>query len=445
MRKLGAGLILLLSCMPLPAEVVTLEQLIERALQQDHRIAEQQQLVQSAHALLQEAQGSDDVMIDINAYVGLATQLEGGFFASDGTTPRADRYQWNGLSSWTVAQFSIIKPLYTFGKIEHYAAAAKSNIQVKQEDVRKQRGTTIIDASRAYYGYLAARDSRYLFIDVIERLDRSIELVRKWLDTGRGNVRQSDLYALQSGRAIISKYLAQAQAFEAIALAGMKMLLGLEQQQVLEVADQRIMPLALPDSELSELQGEALLKRPEMVQLDAGLQARRSLVAAKKAEKRPNIYAGIAGMAAYTPGRDRLDNPYIYDPFNDYGATPLLGVQWQWASGVNSAHVAREKAELNALLEKAAFAQQGIPFEVEERYQQVQALYEAVQQLRQGSRSARRWMVSAYADFEAGIEDAEAVLTAFQGYVLVYSDFLVTVNDYNMNIVRLQNVTGDYQ
>lgn len=445
MRKLGAGLILLLSCMPLPAEVVTLEQLIERALQQDHRIAEQQQLVQSAHALLQEAQGSDDVMIDINAYVGLATQLEGGFFASDSTTPRADRYQWNGLSSWTVAQFSIIKPLYTFGKIEHYAAAAKSNIQVKQEDVRKQRGTTIIDASRAYYGYLAARDSRYLFIDVIERLDRSIELVRKWLDTGRGNVRQSDLYALQSGRAIISKYLAQAQAFEAIALAGMKMLLGLEQQQVLEVADQRIMPLALPDSELSELQGEALLKRPEMVQLDAGLQARRSLVAAKKAEKRPNIYAGIAGMAAYTPGRDRLDNPYIYDPFNDYGATPLLGVQWQWASGVNSAHVAREKAELNALLEKAAFAQQGIPFEVEERYQQVQALYEAVQQLRQGSRSARRWMVSAYADFEAGIEDAEAVLTAFQGYVLVYSDFLVTVNDYNMNIVRLQNVTGDYQ
>ena len=150
-------------------------------------------------------------------------------------------------------------------------------------------------------------------------------------------------------------------------------------------------------------------------------------------------------MAAYSPGRDRLDNPYIADPFNDYGATPIIGIQWKWASGVQAARVVQAQAELDALVEKSGFARRGIPFEVAEQYHQVQAYYQAVQKLKQASRSARRWMVSSYADFEAGIEDAENALTAFQGYVLTYSEYLKTVNDYNMHVVRLRYVSGETQ
>jgi len=179
--------------------------------------------------------------------------------------------------------------------------------------------------------------------------------------------------------------------------------------------------------------------------LKSGLEARRNLLAAKKAEKLPNIYAGLAGMAAYSPGRERLDNPYIYDPFNDYGATPLIGIQWHWASGVQTAQVAQAQAELDALVEKSSFARNGIPFEVAEQYHYVQSYADAVRKLKHASRSARRWMISSYADFEAGIETAEDALTAFQGYVLTYSDYLKTVNDHNMHIVRLRNVTGDIQ
>ncbi len=62
----------------------------------------------------------------------------------------------------------------------------------------------------------------------------------------------------------------------------------------------------------------------------------------------------------------------------------------------------------------------------------------------EASRSGRRWMVASYANFEAGVEDAEDALTAFQGYVLAHSEYLKTVNDYNMNIVRLRQVMGDY-
>lgn len=428
--------------LPLQAEVLTLDGAIERALQHDARISEREKLVGVARGMLQEALGSEGLIYDVNAFTGLTTQLDGGFFKQDNATPRSDRYQWNGLSTWSTVQFSIVKPLYTFGKIEHYADAARANIAIKNQDVRLQRANTVIDVSRAYYGYLTARDTRYLFDDVVKRLDKAIALVRNWLESGTGDVRQSDLYALQAGSSLIGNYLSQAQGVEEIALAGLRMLVGIDENEVIELADDHIRPLPMPGETLEELQKMALEHRAEMIQLQSGLKARRSLLAAKTAEKKPNIYAGVAGMAAYSPGRDRLDNPYIYDPFNDYGATPLIGIQWHWASGAQGGQVAQAKAELDALVEKSSFAQQGIPFQVAEQFHYAQSFTAAVKKLRDASRSARRWMVSSYADFEAGIETAEDALTAFQGYVLTYSDYLSTVNDHNMHVVQLRHVTG---
>jgi outer membrane protein TolC len=435
--------LLLCAATTVQAEVLTLEQAVDRALHHDARISEKKKLVDAARGLLQEALGGDDLIYDLNAFTGLTTQVKDGFFEPSTTTPRSDRYEWNGVTTWTSVQFNIIKPLYTFGKIEHYADAARANVAIKDQDVRLQQGNTIIDVSRAYYGYLAARDTRYLFEDVIRRLDKSIDLVRQWLDKGTGDVRQSDLYALQAGKSLIGNYLSQAEGVEAIALAGLRMLVGIEDGVPLELADRHIEPLPVPEQTLPELQQLALKQRPEMTQLESGLEARRSLVEAKKAEKLPNIYAGLAGMASYSPARAHLDNPFIYDPFNDYGATPLIGVQWHWDSGTQSAQVVQAQAELDALIEKSSFARNGIPFEVAEQYHYVQSFAESVDRLRQASRAARRWMISSYADFEAGIEKAEDTLTAFQGYVLAYSDYLKTVNDHNMHIVRLRNVTGD--
>jgi len=429
---------------PAVAVSLSLDDAVERALETDPRIEEQQHLVDAARALLQRAEGSDDLIFDVNAFVGLTTQIEGGFFAADGTTPRSDKYEYNGLTSWTSVQFSIIKPLYTFGKIEHFSDAAKGNITVKKEAVRIRRADTIIDVTRAYYGYLAARDTRYLFEDVEGRLQKALNLVVRWLEEEKGDVRQADLYALQSGLALVKRYHAKAASVEAIALAGLKMLTGVGSNVELELADRRIRPVELPMEGLEELQQLALERRPEMMQLEAGLQARRSLVAAHRAGKLPNLYAGVAGMASYSPGREKLKNPYIYDPFNDYGATPLVGVQWNWASGVQTAEVARANAELAALVERSSFAQQGIPFQVAEQFHHVQGHYKAVTELKEGSRAARRWMVSRYVDFEAGLEEAEAILAAFQGYVQIYSDYLMAVNDYNMHVTRLRYVIGDY-
>jgi hypothetical protein len=54
-------------------------------------------------------------------------------------------------------------------------------------------------------------------------------------------------------------------------------------------------------------------------------------------------------------------------------------------------------------------------------------------------------MISSYADFEAGVEQADKVISAFLGYIQAYSDYLKTVNDYNLNVAKLQVVTGEFK
>jgi outer membrane protein TolC len=433
------------------AETLNLDQAVELALSADPRIKEREAFVRKARGLLQEAEGNLGLRYGLNTFMGLAPEVTGGFWEGGATTcsedckPRDDRYDLEGLSLWTYLEFSIVKPLYTFGKVASYSEAAEQNITVKKGDVALQRAETRLDVMKAYYGYLAARDTRYLLEDVRGRVGDALELVERWLAEERGTVKLADKYALESGAALLDRYLAQAEAVENVALDGLKLLTGIGLENPLQVADSRLRPVELPAEELETLKARALELRPEMKQVEAGLRARRALVEANKASKKPDIYAGIGGVFSAAPERDKLDNPYTFDQFNYSAASPVVGLRWQFQSGVQSAQVEQARAELEATLEKASLARQGIPFQVAEQYHQMQAHYKSVQAMRESSLAARRWMIAAYTELEAGLEKPEKVLEALKTYVVAHSDYLSIVNDYNMYVAKLNKATGEFQ
>ena len=441
---MAAGL--LLTTYSALAETVNLQQAVAMSLAADPRIKEREQVVEAARGMLEEVQGNAGWRISANAFVGLAPKVEGGFYQGglySGTTPRTDGDEINGISDWTHLDFSLIKPLYTFGKIERYGEAAQGNIDLKQGELKQTRTDTIYDTKRAYYGYLTARDTRVFLEDMQGRLDQAIRSVERHLREETGESKQSDLYALQTAKSLLAKYVHQSRAIEKISLDGLKVLTGAGLKSDLKVADTRIEPVAFPQIELAELQSRALQDRPEMQQLEAGLRARRALVAAKKADRMPDVYAGVIGQFNYASGRDRLDNPYINDPFNGGGLTPVVGVKWDTVFGVANARVNQAQAELEALNHKKAFAVAGIPYEVGEAYANAQANYDAQNELAEGAGAARRWMVASLADFSAGIESADKVADAIKSYVLTQTEYLRTVNDYNMNVAQLARLTGE--
>ena len=445
---LAAGM--LLTALPGEAETINLQQAVEMSLAADPRIKEREQVVEAARSMVEEVQGNAGWRLSANAFVGLAPKVEGGFYQNGAQsctafpcTPRSDGDSLHGVSDWTHLDFALIKPLFTFGKIEHYGEAAQGNVDLKQGELKKTRTDTVYDTKRAYYGYLTARDTRVFLEDMQDRLNQSISSVERNLKKENGESKQSDLYALQTAKGLLAKYVSQARAVEKISLDGLKVLTGVGLKEDLTVADDRIAPVPFPQIDLAEFQARALQDRREMQELEAGLRARRALVAAKKADRMPDVYAGVIGQVNYASQRDRLDNPYINDPFNNGGLTPVVGVKWDTVFGTANARVNQAQAELEALNHKKAFAVAGIPFEVSEAYVNAQANYDAQRQLSDGAAAARRWMVASLADMSAGMESADKVADAIKSYVLVQTEYLRTVNDYNMNVAQLARLTGE--
>lgn len=432
-------------------EKLSLEQAIELALVHDPRIDEKDAFVRKAQGMLQEAEGSEGFRYSVDSFLAIAPGVDGGFYkdgansCSNDCEPRDDLYDLNdGLSLWGGLTFSIIKPLATFGRLENYQEAAQQNIYIKQQDVTLQRDETALQVVKAYYGYLTARDSRLLLEDTRERLNSALALVENWLDEGTGNVSQSDKFALQAGLGLLGKFLSETQALEQIAMAGLKLLTGRE-EEVIELSESRLRPVPMPAESLDDWIELARDNRVEFKQVAAGLTARRALVEATRAEEKPIVFAGVAGSLAYAPGRDRLDNPYVNDPFNHAAMSPVLGMRWQWDQGAQPARVAQAQADLDALVYKASFARMGIPFQVREQFFTMQAKHKAVDSMRESSKAARRWMIASYSDFEAGLEEADKVINALQAYVLAYAEYLRAVNDFNNHVSKLRSVSGVFQ
>jgi outer membrane protein TolC len=256
-------------------------------------------------------------------------------------------------------------------------------------------------------------------------------------------VTQAELYSLQATKGVIGKYAHQARAVENISLDGLRVLTGLGLAAPLAVADESLEPVPFPATELAELQARALVERPEMQQLEAGLKARRALVAAKKADILPDVYAGVVGSYNYSSQRDKLENPHIYDPFNGGGLTPVVGIKWDAAFEAGSARLTQAQAELEALNQKKQFAVMGIPFEVAEAYANAKANHAAQKDLAEGAASARRWVIASMADFSAGLEKGDKLAEAIKSYVLAQTEYLRTVNDYNVNVAQISKLIGE--
>ena len=265
-------------------ETLSLEDAIQLALVHDPRIDEKEAFVRKAQGLLQEAEGSEGFRYSVDSFLAVTSGVDGGFYkggkssCSKNCEPRDDAYDLDdGLSLWGGLTFSIVKPLATFGRLENYQEAAQQNIFIKQQDVVLQQDEVALQVVKAYYGYLTARDSRLLLEDTRKRLNSALDLIEDWLDEGTGEASQSDKYALQAGLGLIGNYLSEARALEEIAMAGLKLLTGRE-EELIELADRRLQPVPMPEESLEEWIDLARANRVEFKQVTAGLTARRALV-----------------------------------------------------------------------------------------------------------------------------------------------------------------------
>jgi len=352
--------------------------------------------------------------------------------------------RFNGANIFGRLDFQLTQPLYTFGKIAFREDAADKNIKVKEAGVEAKKGDVILQVSQAYYGLILAEQGKDVVREARSYLSDTRQRITRLLGFKSANVREVDLYRLDSYEGAVEKFAAEADEGAKVAYLALKALIGYGSDQNFRVPPELPNPSQAP-SPLDSYIRQALEMRPEFTQLKQGLVARQLLVDAARADQYPSLFFAVMGALAGAPGRQTTRDPYIYDYFNQYYALPVVGVKWHFDFGILKAKIGQAQAELEQLKQTERTALMGIPVEVAQQYGKVQENYKASVGLEKAYVNARRWLVTAFSNFDMGVGKLEDIFQAFEKYGAFRGDYLLALYQYNLAVTKLDKATGAYR
>ena len=417
--------------------VVTLDEAISRALVQAPELGESRADIDLAGSKLREAEGYRFPRIEFLALTGPAPQADKRDFG------RADTGYGIGHLTWFASgDVLLTQPLYTFGKISENMKAAGFGIEVDRARLEQRRNEIAGKVREYYYGLLFAREMRGLVEEVQSHLDSARTSARKLLDQGSPNVDETDLYKLDAFTGEAAKFLNEANRGEQLALAALRARLGLPPGADLEIADEH---LTLDDGgirNLADCLADAENRRPEYRQIREGLKARSALVEAARAAYYPDIFLGAFYSAAYSPDRDRINNPYVTDFFRHSWGGVALGVKWHLDFGITGAKVAAEQAQYEHLLKTREYASTNIPLQVRKYYLELTEAKKSAENMGSAWTNARKWTVAAVANFDFGIGPARDIFEGLQNYARMKGEYFQSLYNFRVAEANLLQATG---
>jgi outer membrane protein TolC len=421
--------------------ILSLAECVHMALKAAPELGEAESDIALANSRLDEAKSYRFPQISLTALAGPAPTAA---LSDISPVVKTDiPFSINSLTWFTSTDVTMIQPLYTFGKISENMKAATHGIEVDRSRKQQRANEIVLKVHEYYYGLLLAREMRELVLEIEEILIKAREKASKLLAQGSDSADEVDLYKLDAFSGIAKKYLEEAKKGEALALAALKARMGMPADANLVTATERlvIVDMEIPPLEVYVEQGNS--RRPEFKQIAEGLKARTALVEAAKANYYPDIFLGGLFSWAYADKRDRIDNPYINDPFKHLNAGVALGARWKLDFGITGAKVAAERAQYNRLLSTKEYAATNIPLQIKKYYLDLIEARNSAVATRGAYLNAKKWTVTAVANFDFGMGPAKDIFEALQAYSSMRSDYFKSIYNYRIAAANLDYATNE--
>jgi len=417
--------------------VLSLADAVALAVQNSPQIKEEQFGVLKRQSQRAQADAARFAQFEITVVGGPSPRARGNQISSPDSKTDPDITGVFGL-----ATFSLVQPLYTFGKIDSLREAAAHGIAVSQAQVHERATKVALLVHEAYYGYLLAVALENLGLEIADQLNSTLDKVRRQIEAGAAGVDNIDLFKLQTFQGGLEKQLNDVREGKALALAGLRTLLNLDPAQPIELAETALEPRVYDTASLEQYLAEARQLRPEFTQAREGVKAFERLVDAAKADYYPTFFLGVFGSLAEATNRDRVRNPFIDDRLKDDVVAPVLGLQWKFNLGITAGKVDEAQAELGKIQQKHALAEQGIPFQVRQAYLEAQQHQANIEATRKGFRSGRQWLVAAVSNFDLGVGPGKDVADAVVAYAKLRVEYFQAVYNYNLGLAKLDHAAG---
>ncbi|MCB0326542.1 MAG: TolC family protein [Bdellovibrionales bacterium] len=335
------------------------------------------------------------------------------------------------------------QPIYTFGKISNLRKAAKLGVQIKEEGVELARNQLIYETKRAYYGLEFLQSMKAFIEDLQIRAHTARDIVEDMLKKPGTEVTDIDLMRIDLFIAETERRMVEAINNIDFTKMVLKVLMASPREEDFEIESKEMVARSmLPLQSVEEYLELAHEHRPEIAQIEAGVEARKYLMLEKRSQFFPTL--GIGGFYNFglAPGRQEVNNPFLVDQFHINSGGGALGLEQNLSFHMTQAKHKKAKAEYEKTLADQQRAFQGIEIEVRNAHTQAMSKYQAVESSQKALKHGRSWVLASTLNFGTGIAPPKDLLEAFIGYSTVKATFFETLYSYHNSLAVLSKAVG---
>jgi len=417
--------------------VLDLKGCIERVVRFHPELGEFKQDVEIYKAKLTEAQAAVFPQIELMALGGPSPKAEKEAISPEIRTD-VKSTTINGIFGMLTMQ--VLQPIYTFGKLSGYKTAAEGGIKVSEAELEKKRSEIILKTKELYWSLSLIRELRNLANEIKDELEKAIKRTEEDLKKDIPPADELTLYKLKTYFGEVKRNLNEIDKNEAIIIEALRFMAGLSGKRIEIITE----PLKYEELYMKpdELIAKAFILRPEMVQIREGLKARQSLIDVEKSNLYPQIFFLVKGSLAGATNRDRIHNPYIYDPLNDSMLAAVLGMKLNIDFGITKGKIREAEIEYQKIVEKKKLAENGIPVQIMKAYIELQEASKSAKDMEEAYQNAKKWLVTADANIDMGIGETKDLADAVLAYATTRINHLKALYNQKMALANLVQASG---
>lgn len=386
-----------------PAPVrLTLDEAVARGLERSHRLAEARARREASQAaVLAHLAAARPQVTAVAGYTRTNHVPELGVPQPGGLT----RIIFPDLPDNYRGRLDLAWPVYTGGRAEALARAARIEAGAAAHDVEAARADLRLDITRAWWVLATATETVRVVRDDLSRVDAHLAAVRDRQAVGL--VPPSEVLAVEARRARQQGLLIEALSARRSAAAELARLVGLSPETAVEL-DVVWAPASPLAGSVAALVEAARAARPERQALRAQVEAAEARLAAARAEARPQVI--VAGGLDYANPNPRI-LPRVQAWQSSWDAS--VNVAWTvWDGGRQRARAVEAAAAAEAARERLLEFDSRLEVEIRQRVGEIESSLAAVRAAEEAVRAAAEARRVATERYRQGLATNAEVLDA---------------------------------
>ena len=283
-----------------------------------------------------------------------------------------------------LSQINATLPLYTGGKITAIVDQASIGKQIAQEAKRKTQNEVIYDVKRYYYGVVLTKQLKKLSEDTLARMGFIRDLTSRLYQGGSLNVKKTDYLRTKLSLNLIESLHEEISQKEVMAKSALLFSMGLPWTDSVDITQKSIKEPVMNET-LETLVSNAYNFNPDYTSLKLAINIHDAKIDEAQSDYLPTVGAFASAQNIY--------NDYEYGLVNEANKnswTIGVGVQWSLFNGMRTTNqVEQSRLEKLKLEQQELLLQEGLALQVKQEFLKMKSTYKQYTILNEATQTAQ--------------------------------------------------------